>query len=369
MQDFGVLCGNEPASLDKKSSRVLPQPDRQALPEPCIRPAQDSDSQGFMALIDACWSQYPGVLLDVDGEMPELHALATYYGNGGGALWTAEQDGRVVGMIATRPLENGAWEICRVYVLPDLHGSGLGHHLLDTAEAHARGAGAQRLVLWSDTRFGRAHRFYEKRSYIRSGPIRVLDDISNSLEFSYAKPVNGIERLDAAAAASAIPRLTGILTACVAEGGDLPFLPPLAPETARAFWQSIAKQVAAGTSCLLAAWSDGVLAGTVTLAFAQAQNQAHRAEVETLLVHPTVRRRGIGRTLMQRVEQEAAAASRSLLMVNTRAGQPAEALCRATGWHEAGRIPGFTLTTDGRPAEAVVFWKQTAASGAMPTRV
>ncbi len=333
------------------------------MPEPRIRPAQDSDSHGLIALIDACWSQYPGILLDVDGEMPELHAPATYYASSGGALWTAEQEGRVVGMIATRPLENGAWEICRVYVLPNLHGSGLGYRLLDTAEAYARAAGAQRLVLWSDTRFDRAHRFYEKRSYIRSGPIRVLDDISNSLEFSYAKPVNGIERLDAAAAASAIPRLTGILTACVAEGADLPFLPPLAPETARAFWQSIAKQVAAGTCCLLAAWAGGVLAGSVTLAFAQGQNESHRAGVETLMVHPTARRRGLGRALMRCAEQEVAAAGRSLLVLNTRAGQSAEALFRTIGWQEAGRIPGFTLTPDGSPAEAVVFWKRALAPG------
>ena len=177
---------------------------------------------------------------------------------------------------------------------PDLHGGGLGHRLLDTAEAHARAAGAQRLVLWSDTRFDRAHRFYEKRSYIRSGPIRVLDDISNSLEFAYAKPVNGIERLDAAAAASAIPRLSEILIACVAEGAGVPFLPPLAPETARAFWQSVARQVAAG-SCVPAGGLGGRRAGRHGHAGlrAGAEPAAPRG-VEKLLVHPSARRRWPG---------------------------------------------------------------------------
>jgi GNAT superfamily N-acetyltransferase len=91
-------------------------------------------------------------------------------------------------MIATRPLHATAWEICRVYVAPALHGSGLAHTLLDLAEAHAVAAGAQHLMLWSDTRFDRAHRFYEKRGYVRQGQVRVLNDISHSLEFEYAKP-------------------------------------------------------------------------------------------------------------------------------------------------------------------------------------
>lgn len=137
-----------------------------------LRPGRDADADGFVALIGACWDQYPGIVLDVDAEMPELRALASYYANKGGALWVAEADSRVVGMVATVPHDAGIWEICRVYTLPALHGGGLGHRLLDAAEVHARTAGATRFVRWSDTRFDRAHRFYEKRSYIRQGPIR-----------------------------------------------------------------------------------------------------------------------------------------------------------------------------------------------------
>jgi hypothetical protein len=42
-----------------------------------IRPGRDSDAAGFIALIGACWAEYPGCVLDVDGELPELRALAT----------------------------------------------------------------------------------------------------------------------------------------------------------------------------------------------------------------------------------------------------------------------------------------------------
>jgi GNAT superfamily N-acetyltransferase len=323
-----------------------------------LRPGRDADADGFVALIGACWDQYPGIVLDVDAEMPELRALASYYANKGGALWVAEADSRVVGMVATVPHDAGIWEICRVYTLPALHGGGLGHRLLDAAEVHARTAGATRFVLWSDTRFDRAHRFYEKRSYIRQGPIRVLHDISNSLEFGYIKPVTGIEVLDAAAAASAERRLAEILCACVDAGASVSYLPPLAPDVARGFWKRAAADVAAGTRVLIAAWDAGVLVGTAMLELASAPNQPHRAEVQKLLVHPSSRRRGLARALMLRAEQEARRAGRTLLTLDTRAGDAAENLYRAMGWQEAGRVPGYALNADRSPCATVFFWRQ-----------
>ena len=323
-----------------------------------IRPGRDADADGFIAVTWDCWSQYPGIRMVVDAEMPEYRALASYYADQGGALWAAEANGRIVGMIATRPLPDGAWEVCRVYVRPALHGGGLGHRLLDMAEAHAVAAGATRLVLWSDTRFDRAHRFYEKRSYVRSGPVRVLADISNSLEYAYAKPSSGIEVLDAAAAVSAIPRLSNILIACVEEGAGVSFLPPLAPEAAAEFWRGIARDVAACSKILLAGWADGVLAGTVTLALASPQNQRHRADVAKLLVHPSGRRHGLARGLMARLELEAAHVGRKLLTLDTRSGDRAELLYRSMGWVELGRIPGYALTKDGTYDETLFMWKR-----------
>ena len=323
---------------------------------PTIRPGRDSDSQAIIDLIGACWSQYPGVTMDVDGEMPELRALATYYAGQGGALWVTD-DGS--GMIATRPLEAGTWEICRVYAHPSGHGSGLGHALLDTAERHAMAAGATRLALWSDTRFARAHHLYEKRSYVRTGPIRVLNDISNSLEYGYAKPVNGIQVLDAAAAQSAIPRLCDILIACVAEGAGVSFWPPLQRDVARAFWKATAHDVALGGKCLIAGWVDGILAGTVTLALAPQQNQPHRADIAKVLVDPACRRTGLARRMMLAAETEALRLGRTLLTLDTRSGSAAENLYRRMGWTEVGRIPGFALLPDGSAEDdTVFFWKR-----------
>ena len=376
-----------------------------------IRPGRDADAAGFIALIGACWAEYPGIVFNVDAELPELHALATYYAAKDGALWTAEADGQVVGMIAVVPRDDDAWEICRLYVLAAWRGAkmgrgaGLAHCLLDHAEAHARSAGttdprtpgatapraagakspraagATRLVLWSDTRFERAHRFYERRGYVRAGPIRVLNDLSNSLEFGYAKPVHGVAVLDAAAAASAERCLAAVLMACVADGASVGFLPPVAPDAAHAFWRYRASEVATGGRILITGWADGALVGCVTLALDTPANQRHRAEVQALLVHPAARRRGLARALMQRLELEAAQHGRTLLTLDTIAGdsgagnsgagdnnagdtgasEPAEALFHALGWIAAGRIPGYARKADGTPCDTRYFYKRLMA--------
>ena len=149
-----------------------------------IRAGRDEDAGRFIALIGRCWADYPGCVLDVEREEPELLALASAYAAKGGALWVA---GDGVGMAAVRPLA-ASWEICRVYVHPALHGSGLGAALMDVAEGHAVAAGARVLELWSDTRFERAHRFYAKRGYVR-GELRALGDLSGTEEWRFVRVV------------------------------------------------------------------------------------------------------------------------------------------------------------------------------------
>jgi GNAT superfamily N-acetyltransferase len=329
-----------------------------------LRPGRDEDADGFIRLIGDCWSEYPGCIMDVDGEVPELRALATYFAEAGGALWVAERDGRVIGMAATRPMgQDAAYEICKVYVAKEARGTGLAHDLLAAAEAHARAAGAERLVLWTDTRFEAAHRFYEKRGFVRQGSIRILDDLSNSLEFRYVKPIAGlvVEALDAAASASAERRLSALLATCVADGASLTWFPPLAPVVAQGYWRGVSSQVALGKAVLLVAWLEGEVVGSVQLALDMPENQPHRAEVQKLMVEPAARRRGVGRALMRRAEQAARGIGRGLLVLDTRAGTPAEALYRAMGWTELGTIPGGELGPDRQPADVVHFWKRVAA--------
>jgi ribosomal protein S18 acetylase RimI-like enzyme len=138
------------------------------------------------------------------------------------------------------------------------------------------------------------------------------------------------------------------------------YLPPLATGVARGFFRRMASEVAAGTRILLAAWDNASLVGTVMLEFASSPNQPHRAEVQKLLVHPDTRRRGVARALMACAEAEAQRAGKTLLTLDTRAGDAAENLYRAMGWHEAGRIPGYALNADRTPCDTIFFWKATS---------
>ncbi len=326
-----------------------------------LRAGRDSDAAGFITLIRDCWAEYPGCVFDLDGELPELRALASHFAEQDGALWVAEEAGTVVGMAAVHPLPGTPdWEICRVYVAASQRGTGIAATLMATAEAHARAAGAEVIRLWSDTRFTRAHTFYAKLGYVRQGPIRVLNDLSNSLEFPFIKPVRGVavHMLDASAAEHAERPLADILMACVEAGASVSFLPPLNADVAQGFWRRSLADIALDRKAIWVAWVDGVLVGTVTLDLAMPPNQPHRAEVAKLLVHPEARRRGVGQALMAALEAEAMQRGRRLLTLDTRADDAGEALYRSLGWQEAGRIPGFALNADGSAAATVFFYKQ-----------
>jgi GNAT superfamily N-acetyltransferase len=247
-----------------------------------------------------------------------------------------------------------------MYVAKAARGTGLAHKLLDTAEAHAREQGAERMVLWTDTRFNAAHSFYEKRGYVRQGAIRILDDLSKSLEFRYAKPARGlvVEVLDAAAAASAERRFSEIMVACVADGAFVSYLHPLSIEKSRAFWKRTSSEVAQGHRALLGAWLEGALVGTVQLDLATPENQQHRTELVKLLVDPAHRRRGVGEALMRRAEQTALRLGRRLITLDTRADADGEKLYRRLGWAEGGCIPDYAQDSSGQGYATRFFFKR-----------
>lgn len=82
-------------------------------------------------------------------------------------------------------------ELKTLYVWPDARRSGLGAALVAHVEREAQARfGATRMELWSDTRFTDAHRLYERLGY-RRGSTRALHDLSNTLEYFYARDLGG----------------------------------------------------------------------------------------------------------------------------------------------------------------------------------
>ena len=161
-----------------------------------LRPVRDTDADGLIELIAACWSEYPGTVMDVDGELPHLRAIATAFRSWGGRAWVAEAGGHVIGSVGVVPTERpaagatrdgGGVELRMLYVRASARRSGLGGRLLGLAEAEASRREARWIELWSDTRFTTAHRFYERRGYQRGPAARELHDLSNSVEYYFSK--------------------------------------------------------------------------------------------------------------------------------------------------------------------------------------
>ena len=159
--------------------------------EPLIRDARDDDAAGLIDLIGGVFAEYPGCILDVDGEIPELRAIATAFARRNGRFWVCERDGGVVGCIGLSPAdEPSGIELRKLYVRRTLRNSGLGGRLCDLVESEARARDAHFVDLWSDTRFETAHRFYERRGYVRGPHTRDLHDCSHSVEFYFRKSLN-----------------------------------------------------------------------------------------------------------------------------------------------------------------------------------
>lgn len=153
-----------------------------------IRPARDADAWDLIGVVAGCWSEYPGCVLDVHGEVPELLAIATHYANLGGRFWVAEQNGRLVASIGICPSPlPGRVLLTKLYVARSARRQGLAALLVERVEASAAEMGASEIELWSDTRFHDAHRLYERLGYQRADATRELHDLSASVEYQFVK--------------------------------------------------------------------------------------------------------------------------------------------------------------------------------------
>jgi putative acetyltransferase len=102
-------------------------------------------------------------------------------------------DGRILASVAITPVRSqGACEITKVYLEAGLRGTGAGEALMTLAAARAQAMGLPDLVLWSDTRFARAHRFYERLGFRRIPVIRYLSDVSASWEHRFERRASSL---------------------------------------------------------------------------------------------------------------------------------------------------------------------------------
>jgi acetyltransferase len=166
-----------------------------------------------------------------------------------------------------------------------------------------------------------------------------------------------IEQFTADQANALLAELIGLLQDSVASGASIGFLPPLGNDEARGYWDGAIEDLARGALVLLVARQGGAVVGTVQLALAQRPNGRHRAEVQKLLVHTRARRQGIGQALLAAADAAARQAGRTLLVLDTRAGDPSEQLYLKHGYTRVGAIPQYARSASGELHATAIFYK------------
>ena len=177
----------------------------------------------------------------------------------------------------------------------------------------------------------------------------------------------GIEALAPEAVERHRGALIALLQDAVDSGASVGFLPPVSSDEAGAYWTSVAQAVAEGSRVLLVA-RDGAdaIVGSAQLDLALRPNARHRAEVAKVMVHRATRRRGIGRALMQALEDHARRRGRTTLVLDTREGDPSEQLYRSLGWQFAGTIPRYAQSAGGALDGTAIYYKLLAPTESPP---
>jgi ribosomal protein S18 acetylase RimI-like enzyme len=173
-----------------------------------------------------------------------------------------------------------------------------------------------------------------------------------------------IRRLAGPEAEAAVPALSAVLVDCVEGGASMGFMQPYSISDAAHYWNDVVRLVSAGATYLFVAEIDGIVLGTVQVGMAQMPNQPHRGDLKKLLVHRAGRNRGIARLLMQAAEEEAAAGGKTLLVLDTATGSPAEEIYPKLGWIRVGVIPDYAMWPEGGLCDTTIFYKRLKAGNA-----
>ncbi len=153
-----------------------------------MQPGTAEDVPGVVRLIGRVFAEY-GFRFDPDRELPDLLDFDRHYRPPRGALFVVREGGAVVGSVAVERLDDRAAELHRLYLDAGLRGRGVGRALVEAVLGWCRGQSIGHLVLWSDTRFDRAHALYARMGFAQTGERVLPDDPNDTREFRYERPV------------------------------------------------------------------------------------------------------------------------------------------------------------------------------------
>jgi ribosomal protein S18 acetylase RimI-like enzyme len=147
--------------------------------------------------------------------------------------------------------------------------------------------------------------------------------------------------------------LSDLLVQVVDEGASIGFLPPMERSEAIDYWSSAINP----DVVLLVAKLQGEIVGSVQLHLCSKQNGGHRAKIAKLMTHTGYRRKDIGRSLTLEAKKRAKQEGRTLLVLDTREGDPSNSLYTSLGYIQAGRIPDYAKSANGELHPTMFYYK------------
>ncbi|EGQ9579498.1 GNAT family N-acetyltransferase [Vibrio cholerae] len=152
--------------------------------------------------------------------------------------------------------------------------------------------------------------------------------------------------------------LASLLIDCVESGASVGFLTPISHQDVESYWAGVESDLSSGNRRIFVALDDNVVIGAVQLSLCSKANGSHRGEVEKLMVKTSSRGQGVSKQLMSLMESTASEIGLQLLVLDTRLGDVASFLYRSIGYTEAGQIPQFARSSNGKLEATVFFYKQ-----------
>ncbi|MFP6615904.1 MAG: GNAT family N-acetyltransferase [Candidatus Hydrogenedentota bacterium] len=141
-----------------------------------LRAIHDDDTEAVIDLIGGIYREY-GFEICLEDAESDLTCISEHYTEDS-FMVLIDSDDSIRATVALTPCPERAhvaW-LKRLYLDSFLRGGGHADRLLEWALTRTRALKRNRVELWSDVRFERAHRFYEKHGFTNDGTVRHMTD-------------------------------------------------------------------------------------------------------------------------------------------------------------------------------------------------
>lgn len=149
-----------------------------------LAPFVERDVSELVVLQRCCW--VPEAIINDNLNIPALHENETDVLDWA-TTWSTlclRRGGRLVGAVRARATPEGAWDIGRLMIAPDLEGRGLGRWLLARAEDLAPES-VTRFILFTGEKSTRNIRIYQRAGYeLRELPQEASDHIPGTVHLA-----------------------------------------------------------------------------------------------------------------------------------------------------------------------------------------